>query len=815
MTTISGNTNHGTALSAIWMLGIFSGTVATPSTHSKLRVRKPRETRAPHPPHPPGRTMNTAVDLEPWVTHHKGIFENAYAVDEDASSSLVASYLDYVSNETTSEQSFRFLQDHDYIRRQVREGQGATAGPYFRPLDCKRPACQISTTWTKGNIGRNAHKGTVVIPCGTCVWMDYVADDHHEEYEHQGPTLVLPHGMDIQGRLHFPDNGYKLTIEAPFLLVQGLLDIPSTGRVGRDPMIKFHIKSEQRSISFLPAYNNERVCPDVASGEPSTCDIGFRSIVVAGGQIRTQGLPQNCKTWTQLEDVLPVPKVSQSQRIHHHRHFTQLPQVDVNHPNPICRVRGPFIQDDFSAVKIARTSWTGGYGATFAVVDGIFATENRKSIAEHGPTIDMLSFVECLIPGQVYLFSAKIRLHDPADPDEAPTPCDAAGCLDLLFQTRLPEDGETLTRRKGNRFANEQYRNNVWGNFYATMTFSEGELSPRNAFQVLQLRGAPARYNIYMDNVTFMLPPESLVPNPDDLCSNNLVLNGNAQASEIHPYPMKALGGHLTVETSPDTGNRVFLVSRRKRNWDSLAYHLDAPSCVETGARFLVSARFYAVSDVPVELVIKYHIKLRDGRAHSHTAAKCPASRKIWKDCHSKFSIVDTIEPADIEHVRFWFETVNAPTVDYMVDDFVIEKAKPPKAEILVSGKGIVDCWDEGAEIVITSHTTNTADSQVRRLVHPPIPTGRGGMVRLELDDSIALPVTKKHDEGLFPVEVALLSRNIRFESPEDTDDPLIGGHFLVLRTPNVVQRIQGIEIVNFGQQGEPVQSCCLTGTLR
>ena len=33
-------------------------------------------------------------------------------------------------------------------------------------------------------------------------------------------------------------------------------------------------------------------------------------------------------------------------------------------------------------------------------------------------------------------------------------------------------------------------------------------------------------------------------------------------------------------------------------------------------------------------------------------------------------------------------------------------------------------CWVEGAEILITSHTIHTTDSQVHRRAHAPIPTG-------------------------------------------------------------------------------------------
>jgi len=51
-----------------------------------------------------------------------------------------------------------------------------------------------------------------------------------------------------------------------------------------------------------------------------------------------------------------------------------------------------------------------------------------------------------------------------------------------------------------------------------------------------------------------------------------------------------------------------------------------------------------------------------------------------------------------------------------------------------------------------------------------------------------------------YAVEVASLSRKIIFEGEDDED--LIGGHMIIYHTPNVIQRIEGAEFVNFGQQG-------------
>ena len=816
---------QATLVNVIRILGMFEAAAAVEAFRTTEK-----------PPSSSSSSWSTLTWSHPILraTHHHDQYEEdrhshdnapSHKDHEDTMPTTVVSYLDWLSNETTSDQSMRLLSlrlASDNKQRQVKEeaSKDPNEGPYFRPLECNRPACQINTTWTEGGYSHHANNGTVIVPCGTCVWMDYSSEGMDQEQEmdsnHQqvGPVLVLPHGIDIQGHLYFPDNGYKLTMEAPFVLVQGLLDIPSTGRVGSQPLIKFNITSSSsmgthQSISFLPAHNNVRVCPNTTTGEPGTCDIGFRSIVVAGGTIRTQGLPPACTTWTRLDNVVAVVPEEEEAHHHHSSSFTQHQQLPpplegVNHSNPRCRAHNPYIQDDFQTDK---TSWTGGYGAPFEVANGMFVSKNRTSRSQHSPTLDMVSFQDCLIPGQQYLFTAKIRLHDPNDKDGAKIPCKVAGCLHLVFRSRLSSKRERVPHWKGKKFENSRYRNNVWENFYATVTFTKHELDSRNIYQLLQLRGAPAMYDIYMDNVTLTTPPASLVPNPSIVCNNNLVMNGDAEGNEIHPYPMEAWGGQLTVNTS-GTGNHAFMMTERTSDQHALSYYLAAPNCIETGAHFHISAQFFAVSKYePVGMRIKYQVSFHNGLSGTYIASECPSSKSEWRQCENYFSITDQIDPSKIEKVRFWFETIDAPAVDYLVDDFELTLSKQPKSGLLVPGHGIVDCWDEGAEILITSHTIHTTDSQVRRLAHAPIPTGLNGMVRLELNESIVFPVTKQHDEGLFAVEVALLSRNIRFESPQDEDDPLIGGHFMVLRTPDVVQHIEGVEVVNFGQQGRSTRS--------
>jgi len=106
--------------------------------------------------------------------------------------------------------------------------------------------------------------------------------------------------------------------------------------------------------------------------------------------------------------------------------------------------------------------------------------------------------------------------------------------------------------------------------------------------------------------------------------------------------------------------------------------------------------------------------------------------------------------------------------------------------------------WLEGSEILITSHTRVWDEHQVRKIVG--VSDSQSGYVQLDLDAAIIRPTTIKESED-FAVEVALLSRNIVFDAGSDAEE-FHGGHFMVFHTPNVTQSIVGIDVHNFGQQG-------------
>ena len=274
-------------------------------------------------------------------------------------------------------------------------------------------------------------------------------------------------------------------------------------------------------------------------------------------------------------------------------------------------------------------------------------------------------------------------------------------------------------------------------------------------------------------------------------------MNGDAEASPIHPFPMSAPGGRLTILTTR-AGNRVFRLTGRSDDNDGLQQNLAAPQCLKAGAQYDVRARVrYASTSKPVSARMMVRIFFLGNKPSILIeAATCDPTKSAWEQCNGKFTIVDEFEPDEIESVKVFFMTDGAPEVIMDVDDWRMQVSRRPKSGIVVPSEGILGCWGEGAEIALTSHTLDLNDVQVRQLVSPPVDLGNG-MARLELDDVIIFPVTEVRDQD-FAVEVVLLNRNIRFHGGNEQQDK--GGHFIVMHTPSVAQQISGVEFRNFGR---------------
>ena len=655
---------------------------------------------------------------------------------------------------------------NDHRDRYLMEGHND-----FKLLECNQPACHAGTsTWTAE--GYNPNDGLVVIPCGKCITMD-----------HPRSLLKLPFGLDVRGSLFFPD-AYTIQIETPFVLVQGNLHMSATNAVTGQPNVRILLTGTDDSLTeFVPDSNNRYACSEGSNAAPQPCRQGAKSFIVAGGRLDISGIPDRCKTWVLLEAL-----VASSNDIVPQDYTQALPYLDPNHPNPRCRsYNTPYINNSFEEGG-QEHSWTGGYGAQFRTTPaGFLRIWDRKSKEEHGPTFDLLNVRDCLVPNQVYLFSCRVRFSN-SGTRSGLTTCarNGSNCLELKSYVRL-KNGQ-IGRRKGAETQTDGFRYGRWEHFYATFSFDRAELDADAIYQILRLEGLEADVDIDLDDVKFYLPPPDLVPAKTEVCSGNLIRNGDASASEIHPFPLESWGGKLSVQTAGN-GNSYFRIESRSSSTDSIAYQLPAPACMVAGGRYRVSARVRCKAKVAVKTVMVFRA-FSSGSATRFVMAECPPSSRQFVNCDSEFVVPPDFGADKVDELRLSFETPGSQAV-FEVDDWHLQLVAGSKESLLVQENGVAGCWDKGAEILITSHTTDLESAQVRRLVSTPRSRG-DGFVRLDLDEAIVPPVTVQDGDG-FAVEVALLSRNILFEGATDDPDSLLGGHLIVLHTPDVQQKLQGV----------------------
>lgn len=106
-----------------------------------------------------------------------------------------------------------------------------------------------------------------------------------------------------------------------------------------------------------------------------------------------------------------------------------------------------------------------------------------------------------------------------------------------------------------------------------------------------------------------------------------------------------------------------------------------------------------------------------------------------------------------------------------------------PVSKIIVSSD-VMDRWLPGVQILINTQSLSWDQQNIRSVVS--VNKFDGDNAVIELDSPIPRPLNQ--EEGSFPVEVALLSRNIVIDR----------GHLTVYRTPHLKQVIQGVEFNNF-----------------
>jgi len=581
--------------------------------------------------------------------------------------------------------------------------------------------------------------------------------------------IHLDGGLDIQGTLYFPPET-KVTIYTKFITVQGLLSMQKDTPANGEPDVKIIMEGTE-DVPFVPHEKNAEACLDTNTNT-NYCHIGKKGIVAAGGQFDIDGFSGlNCKTWVNLLDNVrgeaPIPTN---------------PNINIQPPNGCDQ-------------SFALDGWESSAGATHTIESGPYGDYTRvtnRKINWQGATVDIRNLASCIIPDQVYFLRAKVSLG-------AGNACSASGTncptikIHSMNSTLVP-NWVTLYDQK----PAETGFGDAWIDLVGEVRFPASVLAQDLTFSSLYIGGPEPGIDISITGFTLELPNISYPPAEDQCLS--LVTNGDAELSPYHAYPnvlMAGIGGKLSIGTEAN-GNQFFKISGRDAVWSSLKIPLNT-ECLLRHYSFTLSVDVWVQSTnlTATQISVKTENPNATTPFFVQSSDNCPLTSVTsgWKTCTKRMMFNETHETA-IEN--FMFVRSEDKTSDLWLDNIQVTLETTAVSTIVVPADGL-DCWDVGSEILVTSHTIDWKDYS--KEIITSIETIDGNK-HITLANPIEWHTTAKESVET-AVEVALLSRNIRFTAADDDlANPKHGGHLMVLHTSNQVQKINGIEFVKFGQMG-------------
>jgi hypothetical protein len=335
------------------------------------------------------------------------------------------------------------------------------------------------------------------------------------------------------------------------------------------------------------------------------------------------------------------------------------------------------------------------------------------------------------------------------------------------------------------------------------ISFGADELDPTNIYLTLRVAGGETGADIEFQEFSLQISPQDACSTSPPDCQDLVVCNGDAEFG-MRPSPFYEKG-EVQIRVEIEDGNHFWRVYREEASSVLSGMEWNVPvDCIKEHAvyRFEMRIRVHPDESHPDPITTSVYIRShRAGSSTQNRVTNCPESEGEWVSCDAYFVITSNML-GDLKHVSMYFETVGTTSTTYDVDDlsFKFVHMEGPVPGLVVGGE-VKGKWATGSEILITSHTLHWNDQMVRTIVGLE-DYGDDGQVLIELDTPIVRPPSQRSSD--FPVEVALLSRNIVFEGGigEDEESYYRGGHLTVYHTPNVEQIIEGAEFRNFGQQG-------------
>ena len=281
-----------------------------------------------------------------------------------------------------------------------------------------------------------------------------------------------------------------------------------------------------------------------------------------------------------------------------------------------------------------------------------------------------------------------------------------------------------------------------------------------------------------------------------DVCAE-LMRNGDASLDPMSPYPFypSSSSAALTIQEESN-GNKYFRLSGRKDKWVSPRQRIGT-ECLAPEMVFELSFKSRASAALSIQSRFIFVTKRDDGSNQYHymVAAYCTTGVNEWKECKGEITMnrpeLFSGQPHDFFTDVYMLDD-KTTSIDF--DDFSFKFLSGPAGGFVVNSEGVDGCWQTGSKVLITSDTMYYEDDTIATI---KAVTTEGSMTTLSFEEDLA-PRSSKAD-SIFPVELALMERNIKFES----DNAALGegGHFAVWQTPQA-QVLDGVEFYKFGQQG-------------
>jgi len=655
----------------------------------------------------------------------------------------------------------------------------------FEPLDCNPVSFNGVTcsSWETKFGSSLTHNNLVIIPCNECIRMDIA-----------GAELLLNGGLDIQGKLLFPD-GYKLILKTTHIVVQGELEMTASRAVTDSPDVEFILFGKDTSLKFNPLAPNSKL----------NSSVGKKSITVAGGRINILALPEDTPTWVKLYDTIsgngngPTPNAQDAAILT----FT---------PPPAGCDSTSIISETFTN-GIPAHPWTGSLGAQyeFNSARGL-RVYDRKGVY-HGPQIDLKNIdTACLVPDRTYFITARIAYGGNLPTTGQSTECAQTGekCLEIRYEYMEP-DGRARSYQKTKELQFYSTKNGEDFVLAFEIIFTEAEVNVNNVYGSFRIFGVDPSADIELKEFSLSLPPQAAYPSPGaGLCSNLVTANGNADAAGMHPFPFYRSNSSSKVVVVKDGAETYFQITRGG-TWDKSGLMWSVPaSCVEKSAKYSLYARVRVNSGSEKDGRLRFLWKAdNEGSDVWKTLMECPMSTNSeWVDCSAAYTIPEEMDTGNELDYDIYISTVDAdgnlyPAVPYDISklDFGVEGGAPVS---IVVDNAVKGKWGIGAEILLTSHTNRNDDSQVRTITEINDIPFDDQHVAVTLHDSFQKPIVERNNpHPQTAIEVALLSRTIQFSGEFDEDPGVLHGcHFWIKHTTTAKQTLEGVGFVNCGQQG-------------